>query len=51
MIILPGSELRWAFCSSSPVLTTLKYGVIKVRQRRQMNFAVAGGVAECNRPL
>jgi F-type H+-transporting ATPase subunit epsilon len=48
MITLPGAAGEMGILPHhSPVLTTLKYGVIKVRQGgRDELFAVAGGVAE-----
>jgi len=48
MIILPGAAGEMGILPHhSPVLTTLKYGVIKVRRGgREELFAVAGGVAE-----
>ena len=48
MIILPGAAGEMGILPHhAPVLTTLKYGVIKVRrQGKEELFAVAGGVAE-----
>src|SRR5262245_18038025 len=47
-IVLPGSAGEMGILPHhAPVLTTLKYGVIKVRRTgREDLFAVAGGVAE-----
>jgi F-type H+-transporting ATPase subunit epsilon len=47
-ILLPGSAGEMGILPHhAPVLTTLKYGVIKVRRRgHEELFAVAGGVAE-----
>ena len=48
IIVLPGSAGEMGILPKhAPVLTTLKYGVIKIRQHGQEKlFAVAGGVAE-----
>jgi len=48
IIILPGSAGEMGILPHhAPVLTTLKYGVIKVRRGgKEELFAVAGGVAE-----
>ncbi len=48
MIVLPGAGGEMGILPHhAPVLTTLKYGVIKVRQGgKEQIFAVAGGVAE-----
>jgi F-type H+-transporting ATPase subunit epsilon len=47
-ILLPGSSGEMGILPHhAPVLTTLKYGVIKVRRHgKEELFAVAGGVAE-----
>lgn len=48
IVILPGASGEMGILPHhAPVLTTLKYGVIKVRrQGKEDLFAVAGGVAE-----
>jgi len=48
IVILPGAAGEMGILPHhAPVLTTLKYGVIKVRRNgREELFAVAGGVAE-----
>jgi len=48
MVVLPGTGGEMGILPHhAPVLTTLKYGVIKVRRAgREQIFAVAGGVAE-----
>jgi F-type H+-transporting ATPase subunit epsilon len=48
MVILPGAAGEMGILPHhAPVLTTLKYGVVKVRQMGvDQVFAVAGGVAE-----
>ena len=48
IVILPGAAGEMGILPNhAPVLTTLKYGVIKVRrQGKEELFAVAGGVAE-----
>jgi len=48
IVILPGATGEMGILPHhAPVLTTLKYGVIKVRRNNQEElFAVAGGVAE-----
>jgi F-type H+-transporting ATPase subunit epsilon len=48
MVVLPGAGGEMGVLPHhAPVLTTLKYGVIKVRQGgKEQVFAVAGGVAE-----
>jgi len=48
IVVLPGSSGEMGILPHhAPVLTTLKYGVIKVRRHGQEElFAVAGGVAE-----
>jgi F-type H+-transporting ATPase subunit epsilon len=48
IVILPGAAGEMGILPHhAPVLTILKYGVIKVRQQgREEMFAVAGGVAE-----
>ncbi|HVN14538.1 MAG TPA: ATP synthase F1 subunit epsilon [Anaerolineales bacterium] len=48
IVILPGEGGEMGVLPHhAPVLTTLKYGVIKIRQnQREEIFAVAGGVAE-----
>ena len=48
IVVLPGAAGEMGILPHhAPVLTTLKYGVIKVRREgREELFAVAGGVAE-----
>jgi len=48
IVVLPGTEGEMGVLPHhSPLLTTLKYGVVKVRiQGREQIFAVSGGVAE-----
>ncbi len=48
MVVLPGAGGEMGILPHhAPVLTTLKYGVVKVRQGgKEQIFAVAGGVAE-----
>jgi F-type H+-transporting ATPase subunit epsilon len=48
MVLLPGSEGEMGILPNhAPLLTTLKFGVIKVRAQGQEEFfTVAGGVAE-----
>jgi F-type H+-transporting ATPase subunit epsilon len=48
LVVLPGFDGEMGILPHhSPVLTILKYGVIKVRQgRKEQLFAVAGGMAE-----
>ncbi len=48
MVVLPGAGGEMGILPHhAPVLTTLKYGVVKVRQAgKEQIFAVAGGVAE-----
>jgi len=48
IVVLPGAAGEMGILPHhAPVLTTLKYGVIKVRHNNQEElFAVAGGVAE-----
>jgi F-type H+-transporting ATPase subunit epsilon len=48
MVILPGTSGELGVLPHhSPVLTTLKYGVVRVRRAQtEQVFAVAGGVAE-----
>jgi len=48
IVLLPGSAGEMGILPKhAPVLTTLKYGVIKVRRHgKEELFAVAGGVAE-----
>ena len=48
IVVLPGSAGEMGILPNhAPVLTTLKYGVIKVRRNNKEElFAVAGGVAE-----
>src|SRR5512142_3189048 len=48
MVVLPGAAgERGVLAHHAPVLTTLKYGVVKVRRAgKEEVFAVAGGVAE-----
>jgi F-type H+-transporting ATPase subunit epsilon len=47
-VILPGAEGEMGILPRhAPLLTTLKYGVVKVRSKgHEQLFAVAGGVAE-----
>jgi len=47
-VVLPGADGEMGILPHhSPLLTTLKYGVIKVKSNRQeLFFTVAGGVAE-----
>jgi len=47
-VLLPGSEGEMGILPNhSPLLTTLKFGIIKVRQQNSEEvFTVAGGVAE-----
>src|SRR5512143_2513140 len=47
-VVLPGTEGEMGVLPHhAPLLTTLKYGVVKVRrQGREQIFAVSGGVAE-----
>jgi F-type H+-transporting ATPase subunit epsilon len=47
-VVLPGTEGEMGILPHhSPLLTTLKYGVVKVRSKgREQIFAVGGGVAE-----
>ena len=48
IVVLPGSDGEMGILPNhSPLLTTLKYGVIKVRKHGEEEiFTVAGGVAE-----
>lgn len=48
MVLLPGSEGEMGILPNhSPLLTTLKFGIITVRsQGQEEHFTVAGGVAE-----
>ena len=48
IVILPGADGEMGILPHhAPVLTTLKYGVIKIRRNgKEELFAVAGGVAE-----
>jgi len=48
MVLLPGSEGEMGILPNhAPLLTTLKFGVVKVRAQGQEEFfTVAGGVAE-----
>ena len=48
IVVLPGAAGEMGILPNhAPVLTTLKYGVIKVRHKgKEELFAVAGGVAE-----
>ena len=48
IVVLPGAAGEMGILPNhAPVLTTLKYGVIKIRRKgREDLFAVAGGVAE-----
>jgi F-type H+-transporting ATPase subunit epsilon len=48
MVVLPGSAGEMGILPNhAPLLTTLKYGILKVRLRgEEQVFAVAGGVAE-----
>jgi len=48
IVLLPGSEGEMGILPHhAPLLTTLKYGIIKVRQKNEEHlFTVAGGVAE-----
>jgi F-type H+-transporting ATPase subunit epsilon len=48
MVLLPGSEGEMGILPKhAPILTTLKFGVIKVRKAgKEELFTVAGGVAE-----
>jgi F-type H+-transporting ATPase subunit epsilon len=48
IVVLPGSDGEMGILPHhAPLLTTLKYGIIKVRQKNQEQiFTVAGGVAE-----
>jgi F-type H+-transporting ATPase subunit epsilon len=48
IVVLPGSAGEMGILPKhAPVLTTLKFGVIKIRRRgKEELFAVAGGVAE-----
>jgi F-type H+-transporting ATPase subunit epsilon len=48
MVVLPGSAGEMGILPNhAPLLTTLKYGILKVRFRdEEQVFAVAGGVAE-----
>ncbi len=48
MVILPGTEGEMGILPNhAPLLTTLKFGIVKVRSKGQEDiFTVAGGVAE-----
>jgi F-type H+-transporting ATPase subunit epsilon len=48
MVLLPGEEGEMGILPNhAPLLTTLKFGVIKIRSRGQETFfTVAGGIAE-----
>jgi F-type H+-transporting ATPase subunit epsilon len=48
MVLLPGTDGEMGILPHhAPLLTTLKYGIIKVRSQGQETiFAVAGGIAE-----
>ena len=48
MVLLPGTDGEMGILPHhAPLLTTLKYGIIKVRsQEREIIFTVAGGIAE-----
>ena len=48
IVVIPGSDgVMGILPNHSPVLTTLKYGVINVRRKNEQHFfTVAGGVAE-----
>jgi len=48
IVVLPGSDGEMGILPNhSPLLTTLKFGVVKVRTKQaEQIFAVAGGVAE-----
>ncbi|GAB4445804.1 MAG: F0F1 ATP synthase subunit epsilon [Anaerolineales bacterium] len=48
IVVLPGADGEMGILPKhSPVLTTLKYGIIKIRRSgREELFTVAGGVAE-----
>jgi F-type H+-transporting ATPase subunit epsilon len=48
IVVLPGSDGEMGILPHhSPLLTTLKFGVVKVRSKdREQIFAIAGGVAE-----
>ncbi|HSO12871.1 MAG TPA: ATP synthase F1 subunit epsilon [Anaerolineales bacterium] len=48
IVVIPGADGEMGILPKhSPVLTTLKYGIIKVRRRGEEKlFTVAGGVAE-----
>jgi len=48
IVILPGAAGEMGILPNhAPVLTTLKYGVIKIRRKgKEELFAVAGGIAE-----
>jgi F-type H+-transporting ATPase subunit epsilon len=48
MVVLPGTDGEMGILPHhAPLLTTLKYGIIKVRlQGHETFFAVAGGIAE-----
>ena len=53
IVVLPGAAGEMGILPNhAPVLTTLKYGVIKVRRHGQEQlFAVAGGVAEVQQTI
>ena len=48
MVVLPGTDGEMGILPHhAPLLTTLKYGIIKVRSQKQESiFTVAGGIAE-----
>jgi F-type H+-transporting ATPase subunit epsilon len=48
MVLLPGTDGEMGILPHhAPLLTTLKYGIIKVRsQEQEIIFTVAGGIAE-----
>ena len=48
MVLLPGTDGEMGILPHhAPLLTTLKYGIIKVRSKGQESiFTVAGGIAE-----
>jgi F-type H+-transporting ATPase subunit epsilon len=47
MVLAPAARGSWASCRHAPLLTTLSYGVLRVRQGPQEQaFTIAGGVME-----
>ena len=48
IVVIPGSSGEMGILPNhSPLLTTLRFGILKVRtQERELEFTVAGGVAE-----